>query len=161
LFVPDAVALMGDARAAGRRVGVLSNEAYTFIGRDFFAGRPEFAELDAFVDATELGARKPAPESYLAAAGAARGGRGRAGRPRRHVRRPRRPVRPHARLRPGPRPPRARRLMPSSRSGRGIRRQDPRFRGQDSLTLYPPSAMARVSRRAPALRMRAWSLSWS
>ena len=70
LFVPDAVALMGDARAARRRVGVLSNEAYTFIGRDFFAGRPEFAELDGFVDATELGARKPAPESYLAASAA-------------------------------------------------------------------------------------------
>ena len=70
LFVPDAVALMGDARAARRRVGVLSNEAYTFIGRDFFAGRPEFAGLDAFVDATELGARKPAPEAYLAAADA-------------------------------------------------------------------------------------------
>src|SRR5262245_34490752 len=70
LFVPDAVALMRDARRARRRVGVLSNEAYTFIGRDFFAGRPEFAELDAFVDATELGARKPAPEAYLAAADA-------------------------------------------------------------------------------------------
>jgi putative hydrolase of the HAD superfamily len=70
LFDPAAVALMRDARDARRRVGVLSNEAYTFIGRDFFARRPEFAELDAFVDATELGARKPAPEAYLAAAGA-------------------------------------------------------------------------------------------
>jgi len=70
LFVADAVALMRDARAARRRVGVLSNEAYTFVGRDFFARRPEFAELDAFVDATEVGARKPAPEAYLAAAGA-------------------------------------------------------------------------------------------
>lgn len=70
LFDPAAVALMRDARAAGRRVGVLSNDAYTFIGRDFFAGRPEFAELDAFVDATEMGARKPAPEAYLAAADA-------------------------------------------------------------------------------------------
>jgi len=49
---------------------VLSNEAYTFIGRDFFAGRPEVAELDAFVDATEVGARKPAPEAYLVAADA-------------------------------------------------------------------------------------------
>jgi HAD superfamily hydrolase (TIGR01509 family) len=67
---PAAVALMGDAREARRRVGVLSNEAYTFIGRDFFAGRPEFAELDAFVDATDVGARKPAPEAYLAAADA-------------------------------------------------------------------------------------------
>jgi len=70
LFDPAAVALMRDAREARRRVGVLSNEAYTFIGRDFFAGRPEFAELDAFVDATEVGVRKPAPEAYLAAADA-------------------------------------------------------------------------------------------
>ena len=70
LFDRDAVALMRDARAAGRRVGVLSNDAYTFIGREFFAGRPEFAELDAFVDSTELGVRKPAPEAYLAAADA-------------------------------------------------------------------------------------------
>ena len=68
LFDRDAVALMRDARAAGRRVGALSNEAYSFIGREFFAGRPEFAELDAFVDSTELGVRKPAPEAYLAAA---------------------------------------------------------------------------------------------
>jgi putative hydrolase of the HAD superfamily len=70
MFDPAAVALMRDARAARRRVGVLSNEAYTFVGRDFFAGRSEFAELDAFVDATEVGARKPAPEAYLAAADA-------------------------------------------------------------------------------------------
>src|SRR4029453_11321585 len=70
LFDPSAVALMRDAREARRRVGVLSNEAYTFIGRDFFPGRPEFPELDAFVDATEVGARKPAPEAYLAAADA-------------------------------------------------------------------------------------------
>ena len=70
LFDPAAVALMRDAREARRRVGVLSNDAYTFIGRDFFAGRSEFAELDAFVDATEVGARKPAPEAYLAAADA-------------------------------------------------------------------------------------------
>ena len=70
MFDRAAVALMRDAREAPRRVGVLSNEAYSFMGRDFFARRPEFAELDAFVDATELGARKPAPEAYLAAAAA-------------------------------------------------------------------------------------------
>ena len=68
LFDRAAVALMRDAREAPRRVGVLSNEAYTFMGRDFFARRPEFTELDAFVDASELGVRKPAPEAYLAAA---------------------------------------------------------------------------------------------
>ena len=64
----DAVALMRDARAAGRRVGALSNDAYSIMGREFFATRPEFAELDAFVDAAEIGVRKPAPDAYLRAA---------------------------------------------------------------------------------------------
>jgi putative hydrolase of the HAD superfamily len=66
---PAATALMRDARASGRRTGVLSNDAYTIAGREFFAARPEFAELDAFVDAAEIGARKPDPEAYLRAAG--------------------------------------------------------------------------------------------
>lgn len=70
LFDRDAVALMRDAGAAGCRVGVLTNDAYSFIGNEFFAGRPEFADLDAFVDSTDLGVRKPAPEAYLAAADA-------------------------------------------------------------------------------------------
>jgi putative hydrolase of the HAD superfamily len=70
MFDPAAVALMDDTRAAGRPLGVLSNDAYTFVGPAFFAGRPEFADLDAFVDSTEIGVRKPAPEAYLAAAGA-------------------------------------------------------------------------------------------
>jgi putative hydrolase of the HAD superfamily len=66
----DAVALMRDARAAGFRVGVLTNDAYSIIGKEFFANRPEFVELDAFVDAVEIGVRKPEPESYLRAAAA-------------------------------------------------------------------------------------------
>src|SRR5262245_42648037 len=59
----DAVALIRDARAAGRRVGALSNDAYSIMGREFFATRPEFAELDAFVDAVDIGVRKPAPDA--------------------------------------------------------------------------------------------------
>ena len=49
---------------------MLSNDAYTFIGREFFARRPEFAELDAFVDAADIGVRKPDAEAYLRAAAA-------------------------------------------------------------------------------------------
>jgi putative hydrolase of the HAD superfamily len=64
----DAVALMRDARAAGRRVGVLSNDAYTIMGRAFFTARSEFAELDAFVDALDLGVRKPDLAAYQRAA---------------------------------------------------------------------------------------------
>lgn len=68
LFDPEAVALLRDARAAGRRVGVLSNDAYAIQTRAFFDGRPEFDGLDAFVDSTDVGVRKPAPDSYLVAA---------------------------------------------------------------------------------------------
>jgi putative hydrolase of the HAD superfamily len=64
----DALALMRDARAAGRRVGVLSNDAYSVMGREFFATRPEFAALDAFVDALEIGVRKPELAAYQRAA---------------------------------------------------------------------------------------------
>ena len=64
----DAVALMRDVRAAGRRVGVLSNDAYSIMGREFFASRPEFTELDAFVDAVDIGVRKPEPAAYQRAA---------------------------------------------------------------------------------------------
>jgi putative hydrolase of the HAD superfamily len=67
---PDAIALIRDARAAGRRVGVLSNDAYSIMGREFFAKRPEFAELDVFVDAVDLGVRKPDPQAYRRAADA-------------------------------------------------------------------------------------------
>jgi phosphoglycolate phosphatase-like HAD superfamily hydrolase len=65
---PAPIALLGDARSAGRRTGVLSNDAYTFIGREFFTARPEFAELDAFIDASEIGVSKPDAEAYLRAA---------------------------------------------------------------------------------------------
>ena len=70
LFDDDAVALMRDARAAGRRVGVLSNDAYAIQGRAFFDARPAFKELDAFVDASDIGVSKPEPDAYLVAAGA-------------------------------------------------------------------------------------------
>jgi len=67
-FDQDALALMREARAGGRRVGVLSNDAYSINGPEFFRQRPEFAELDAFVDSTDVGARKPDPKAFLAAA---------------------------------------------------------------------------------------------
>jgi FMN phosphatase YigB (HAD superfamily) len=68
LFDDDALGLMRDARAEGRRVGVLTNDGYLINGPEWFQRRPEFQDLDAFVDATELGVRKPAAEAYLAAA---------------------------------------------------------------------------------------------
>jgi putative hydrolase of the HAD superfamily len=65
---PDAYALMADARAAGYKVGVLTNDAVGINGTDFFAGIPEFQQLDAFVDARAKGSAKPDPEPYLRAA---------------------------------------------------------------------------------------------
>jgi putative hydrolase of the HAD superfamily len=68
LFDNDAFSLMQDARAAGRRVGVLSNDAYAIQSRAFFDARPAFQELDAFVDASDIGVSKPDPDAYLVAA---------------------------------------------------------------------------------------------
>ena len=64
----DAYALMADARAAGYRVGVLTNDGVSISGRGYFDRFPEFRALDAFVDARELGSAKPDPEPYLRAA---------------------------------------------------------------------------------------------
>ena len=68
MFDQDAVALMRDAHTAGFRVGVLSNDAYSIMGREFFAARREFAHVDAFVDAVDIGVRKPEAEAYRHAA---------------------------------------------------------------------------------------------
>jgi len=68
LFDADAFSLMRDARAAGRRVGVLSNDAYAIQSRSFFDTRPAFKDLDAFVDASDIGIGKPEPDAYLIAA---------------------------------------------------------------------------------------------
>ncbi len=66
-FDPDALALINDARAAGVPVGLLSNDLVAIGGAEWVATRPELAGFDAFVDATVLGVRKPAPAPYLAA----------------------------------------------------------------------------------------------
>ena len=69
---PDAYALMADARQAGYKVGVLTNDGVGVAGPDYFAGIPEFQALDAFVDARAFGSAKPDPEPYLRAAEALR-----------------------------------------------------------------------------------------
>jgi putative hydrolase of the HAD superfamily len=66
----DAYALMDDARAAGYKVGVLTNDGVSIAGHGFFDQFPEFRALDAFVDAREFGAAKPDAEPYLRAADA-------------------------------------------------------------------------------------------
>lgn len=64
----EAYALMADARAAGYKVGVLTNDGVSISGRGYFDQFPEFRALDAFVDARALGSKKPEPEPYLRAA---------------------------------------------------------------------------------------------
>ena len=68
MYDPAALALMEDARAARYPVGVLTNDAYSILGREYFASRAEFAGLDAFIDAADIGVRKPDPQAYLIAA---------------------------------------------------------------------------------------------
>jgi putative hydrolase of the HAD superfamily len=65
---PAAYDLMAEARQAGYKVGVLTNDGVGISGADFFAGIPEFQALDAFVDARAGGTAKPDPEPYLRAA---------------------------------------------------------------------------------------------
>ncbi len=66
---PAAYELMAEARRAGYKVGVLTNDGVSINGTDFFAQIPEFQALDAFVDARAGGTAKPDPEPYLRAAG--------------------------------------------------------------------------------------------
>ena len=70
MFDPAAVALMDDTRRAGLPTGILTNHAYMVMGRDWFAARPEFADLRTFIDAAEIGVPKPNPQAYVTAAAA-------------------------------------------------------------------------------------------
>jgi putative hydrolase of the HAD superfamily len=67
---PAAGALVADARAAGRRVGVLTNDLRAFHGETAMAGHPVLAGMDALVDASVTGILKPDPRAYALAADA-------------------------------------------------------------------------------------------
>ena len=68
VFAADALALVDEARMAGIKVGILSNDLYRASTRAWVASRPEFARFDVLVDCTDFGERKPAPGPYLKAA---------------------------------------------------------------------------------------------
>ncbi len=68
VFAADAIALVDEARAAGIKVGILSNDLYRSATREWVVSRPEFDKFDVLVDCTEFGERKPAPGPYLKAA---------------------------------------------------------------------------------------------
>lgn len=65
---PRIARLIGAARAAGLRVGILSNELELFYGARFLSGMAVLRDLDAVVDATHTGILKPDPRAYDAAA---------------------------------------------------------------------------------------------
>jgi putative hydrolase of the HAD superfamily len=63
---PEAVAAIGIAKAAGRKLAVLSNELDLFYGADFRAKLPLLSAFDTIVDATHTGILKPDPRAYRA-----------------------------------------------------------------------------------------------
>lgn len=61
---PQAVAAIDQARSAGCRLAVLSNELDLFYGADFRQRLPLLALFDVIVDATYTGILKPDPQAY-------------------------------------------------------------------------------------------------
>jgi len=65
---PRIARLIAASRAAGLRVGILSNELELFYGSHFLSRMAVLRDLDAVVDATHTGILKPDPRAYEAAA---------------------------------------------------------------------------------------------
>lgn len=61
---PEASAAIAQAKAAGKRLAILSNELDLFYGADFRRRLPFLADFDLIVDATYSGILKPDPRSY-------------------------------------------------------------------------------------------------
>jgi putative hydrolase of the HAD superfamily len=61
---PEAATLLADARAAGLRTGLLTNDLYDFHGDDWVASIPVFHTVDALVDVSQHGVLKPDPRAY-------------------------------------------------------------------------------------------------
>jgi len=74
LIRPEAVTLVRQAKAAGRRVGVLSNDLERLYGRATVARLGILREVDCVVDGSWSRVHKPSPEAYARAL-AALGGR--------------------------------------------------------------------------------------
>ncbi len=61
---PEAEALLAAARAAGLRIGVLTNETELLQGRAWIERVDVFRSVDALVDASITGIMKPDPAAY-------------------------------------------------------------------------------------------------
>ena len=64
MFDPDMLELADAAKAAGHRIGVLTNDMVAINGPEWAKQHPAMQRFDAVVDAAVLGYRKPAPEGY-------------------------------------------------------------------------------------------------
>jgi putative hydrolase of the HAD superfamily len=63
---PEAVSIISDAKAAGKRLAILSNELDLFYGAGFRKRLPLLQLFDVTVDATYTGILKPDPRAYAA-----------------------------------------------------------------------------------------------
>lgn len=63
---PEAVSIICAAKAAGKKLAILSNELDLFYGADFRRRLPLLQLFDAIVDATYTGILKPDPRAYAA-----------------------------------------------------------------------------------------------
>jgi putative hydrolase of the HAD superfamily len=64
---PEAVATIHKAKAAGRRVGVLSNELELFYGREVLSRLTILNDVDCVVDGSSSHVLKPSPAAYARA----------------------------------------------------------------------------------------------
>lgn len=65
---PEALALVGECKAAGRALGILTNELMDFQGREWVQSQSWFPDFPVLVDSSEVRIRKPDPRPYLMAA---------------------------------------------------------------------------------------------
>lgn len=63
---PEAIATINAARAAGKRLAILSNELDLFYGANFRSHLPLLKQFDVVLDATYTSILKPDPRAYAA-----------------------------------------------------------------------------------------------
>jgi putative hydrolase of the HAD superfamily len=74
---PEGRALVADARAAGRRTGLLTSKLVAFLSREVVARSGFLSSFDVLLDESETGLAKPDPRAYEQAAAAMGVGPGR------------------------------------------------------------------------------------
>jgi putative hydrolase of the HAD superfamily len=63
IYRPEAMRLIADAKQAGVRLAIVSNELEALNGREWIESNPVVRSFDAVVDATHTGIRKPDPRA--------------------------------------------------------------------------------------------------